>query len=54
MSLTMYSPKGKECKVDLDQVEIMKEAGYTSEKPKVEKEAEKEAGKANTNKQPSK
>lgn len=32
----MYSPNGKACNVSKDQVEIMKAAGYTFEKAKVE------------------
>jgi hypothetical protein len=30
---TMYSPAGKECKVDKDQVSAMKHVGYSFEKP---------------------
>lgn len=30
---TMYSPTGKECKVDKDQVAAMKHVGYSFEKP---------------------
>ena len=37
----MYSPEGKKCNAVKEQIEILKNAGYTFEKPVVKQEEKK-------------